>query len=82
MSRESFKRKVIRDLTGQTGFELIAYTLGGAAGVLSKDKCASALPFVKQLLVQLVLLATLMAFGIGWTFLLWVMAIVYCCDMR
>lgn len=74
VSRASFKRKVIRDLSGQTGFKLMSSIVHGAAGALSKEKRASALPFVKQLLVQLVLFAILAACGIGWTFLLWAVA--------
>ena len=70
----SFRRKAIRDLTGQTGFKLMSYIFRGASGVISTEKRASALPFVQQLLVQLVLLLILAAFGIAWTYLLWVVA--------
>jgi fatty acid desaturase len=74
VSRESFRRKVIRDLTGQTGFKLLSYIVRGASGVISQEKRSSALPFVQQLLVQLLLLLVLAALGIAWTFLLWVVA--------
>ncbi|MEZ5501285.1 MAG: fatty acid desaturase family protein [Halioglobus sp.] len=74
VSRASFRRKVIRDLTGQTGFKLLSYILRGASGVVSSEKRASARPFLQQLLVQLVLFLILAACGIGWTFLLWVTA--------
>ncbi|MDG2047537.1 MAG: fatty acid desaturase family protein [Halioglobus sp.] len=74
VSRSSFKRKVIRDLSGQTGFKSMSFIARGAAGALSNKKRASAAPLVKQLGVQLVLFAILTACGIGWTFLLWVLA--------
>lgn len=71
---ESFRRKMIRDLTGQTGFKLLSYIVRGASGVISNEKRESALPFLQQLLVQLVLFLILAACGIAWTFLLWVVA--------
>jgi fatty acid desaturase len=74
VSRASFRRKAIRDLTGQTGFKLLSYILRGAAGVMSTEKRDSALPFVYQLLVQLALFLLLAACGIAWTYLLWVVA--------
>jgi fatty acid desaturase len=72
--KESFRRKVIRDLTGQTGFKLVSFIFRGASGVLSSEKRESALPFVREILVQLALFATLWLCGIGWTYILWVVA--------
>tara|TARA_B110000503_G_scaffold38738_2_gene63647 strand:- start:28172 stop:29077 length:906 start_codon:yes stop_codon:yes gene_type:complete len=74
VSRASFRRKAIRDLSGQTGFKLMSYIFRGASGVISNEKRNSALPFVQQLLVQLGLFLVLAACGIAWTFLLWVVA--------
>jgi fatty acid desaturase len=74
IARASFRRKVIRDLTGQTGFKLMSYIFRGASGVMSSEKRASSLPFIKQIAVQLVLFMALFAFGIGWTYLLWAVA--------
>lgn len=74
VSAASFRRKVIRDLTGQTGIKLLAYIFRGASGVITREKRASARPFVQQLIVQLALFLILFAFGIGWTYLLWVVA--------
>lgn len=74
VSAASFRRKVIRDLTGQTGFKLMSYIARGAAGVITREKRSSALPFVQQLAVQLALFLILAAFGIGWTYLLWVVS--------
>jgi fatty acid desaturase len=74
VSLASFRRKAIRDLTGQTGFKLLSYILRGATGVMSGEKRASALPFVQQLSVQLALFLLLAACGIGWVYLLWVVS--------
>ena len=74
VSRASFRRKAIRDLTGQTGFKLMSYIFRGAAGVMVSEKRSSALPFIQQLLVQLALLLSLAAFGIAWVYGVWVVA--------
>lgn len=74
VSRASFRRKVIRDLTGQTGIKLLAYILRGASGAISREKRKSARPFLQQLLVQFILCSILLLAGIGWTYLLWVTA--------
>jgi fatty acid desaturase len=71
ISRESFRRKVIRDLTGQTGFKLLSYILRGASGVISKETRDGSLPLVRQLLVQFLLYLALYAAGIGWAYLVW-----------
>ena len=74
VSRDSFRRKMMRDLTGQTGFKLMGYIFRGASGAISREKRDSALPFLQQLGVQLALFMILNAFGIGWTYLLWAVA--------
>ncbi|SRR6056297_388631 len=74
VARDSFRRKVIRDLTGQTGLKLIAYILRGASGIVADEKRSSAWPFVQQLLVQVLLFTILLACGIGWAYLLWVVS--------
>ncbi|MFT4519693.1 MAG: fatty acid desaturase [Halioglobus sp.] len=74
ISKDSFRRKVIRDLTGQTGFKLLSFIFRGASGVMSGEKRESAIPFLCQLAVQLTLFLILAAFGIGWTFLLWIVS--------
>jgi fatty acid desaturase len=74
ISRESFRRKMIRDLTGQTGFKLMAYIFRGASGAISREKRDSALPLFQQLGVQLALFMVLSACGIGWAYLLWAVA--------
>jgi fatty acid desaturase len=74
VSPDSFRRKVIRDLTGQTGFKLMSYIARGASGAISREQRDSAKPFLQQLLVQLILFLVLYALGIGWTYLLWATA--------
>jgi fatty acid desaturase len=74
VSRESFRRKVVRDLSGQTGMKLMAYLLRGASGSMSNGKRDGTLTLPAQLGVQLLLFLVLYAFGIGWTYLLWAVA--------
>lgn len=74
VARESFRRKVVRDLTGQTGFKLVSYLVRGASGIISSAPRDSAKPFLQQFLVQFILFTVLWACGIGWTYLLWVVA--------
>ena len=69
--RESFRRKVIRDLSGQTGIKLLAYLFRGASGVISKESRQGSLPLLRQLLVQFLLFLALFAAGIGWVYLVW-----------
>ena len=71
VSRESFRRKVVRDLTGQTGIKFLGAIMRGAAGVTSREQRDSALPFIQQLCMQLVLFLILALCGIGWAYLLW-----------
>ena len=71
VSKDSFRRKVIRDLTGQTGFKLVSYVVQSAMGVFRKETRERAMPFAKEVFVQLVIFAVLYALGIGWTFLVW-----------
>lgn len=76
--RDSFRRKVIRDLSGQTGFKLLAHILRGASGIISDQRRSSARPFLQQLLVQCVMFGMLYALGIGWAYLLWAVAFLTC----
>src|SRR6056297_2802126 len=48
VSRESFRRKMLRDLTGRTGIKLAAYVLRGAAGVFRREERRSAVPFLQR----------------------------------
>lgn len=71
VSAESFRRKVIRDLTGQTGAKLLAAIFGGATGIVGDGQRRGSSLLVKQLGAQLVLFGVLQVVGIGWTWLLW-----------
>ena len=72
VSRESFRRKVTRDLTGQTGFKLLSYIARGASGAISREKRDSAKPFLQMILVQVLIFAALSLSGIGWAYLIWI----------
>lgn len=74
ISRESFRRKLTRDLTGQTGVKLMGYIFRGASGIISRGERESSLPFVQQIAVQLLLLTILSLCGIPWAYLLWAVA--------
>ncbi len=72
---QSFRRKVVRDLTGQTGWKLLkAIARQGASGVMSRGTSPGSAVVYKQLLVQLVLLTVLTLSGIPWAYLLWAAA--------
>ena len=71
VSKASFRRKVIRDLTGQTGLKLV---LGGLKqrDALQAD---NVLVFpLRSWLVNGLMLAVLVAIGQGWLYLLWLTA--------
>ena len=74
VDRASFRRKVIRDLTGQTSVKLLLYIARGASGVISREKREGAGPFLQQIGFQLTLFLILYACGIGWTYALWALA--------
>lgn len=76
VSRESFRRKVKRDLTGQTGFKLIRYVLSQARLIVSGDsgERQRARPFVQQLLVSAVFAVALGMLFEPWAYLLWLAA--------
>jgi fatty acid desaturase len=74
ITRESFKRKITRDLTGQTGVKLLSFIARGTAGAMSSEKRLSARPFYQQLAVQLAIFAVLALCGMAWGYLLWVVA--------
>ena len=71
ISRASLHRKIIRDLTGQTGLKLLVAVIGGATGIVSQGQRQNRSLLVKQLSTQLALFVLLSLFGIGWTYWLW-----------
>jgi fatty acid desaturase len=68
----SFRRKVIRDLTGQTGAKLVVGAVkGGLSHFSGQAASGDRLLSLKQVFVQATLALILMLLGIGWTGLLW-----------
>jgi fatty acid desaturase len=68
----SFRRKVIRDLTGQTGAKLVVGAVkGGLSHFSGQAASGDRLLSLKQVFVQATLALILMLLGIGWTWLLW-----------
>ena len=74
VSADSFRRKVKRDLTGQTGYKLMHFIFANAVLIRSHDPEARerAWPFVQQLLVNLALALMLGVLFSPWVYLLWV----------
>ena len=74
VSRDSFKRKVVRDLSGQTGIKLLRFVLQRASGVFSSDTKtrAAATPFAQQVVVSLVFAVALGWLFQPWIYLLWI----------
>jgi fatty acid desaturase len=68
---KSFLRKVVRDLTGQTGFKLIAGILRGGLVHFGGQSSDGKSLLLKQVLVQAALAMILIRLGIGWTWWLW-----------
>ena len=71
VSKASFRRKIIRDLTGQTGVKLLAFVFRGSATSMSNEKREGNKSLFGQITVQLVMVAVLWAFGVAWMYLLW-----------
>lgn len=73
VKKQSFKRKVIRDLTGQTGWKLLKFVLKSAAHIFSGDKAKRdyAKPFVQELMAQVALAVVLGVLFAPWAYLLW-----------
>jgi fatty acid desaturase len=76
VSRESFRRKLLRDLSGQTGYKLLRFLVSSAAGIFSADpeRKRRARPFVQQILVNLVFGLVLAWLFSPWAYLLWLVS--------
>ncbi len=72
---ERFRRKVKRDLTGQTGWRTVK---GIARGLLKLPQlpAESRAALLRGVAANLILLAVLVAYGHGWLYLMWVAAVV------
>jgi len=71
VSRDSFRRKVIRDLTGQTGFKLVSAVFLGATGIVGDGQRQGFALLLKQIAAQVAVWTLLTALGVGWTWWLW-----------
>ena len=73
ISKTSFRRKIIRDLTGQTGLKLMAFKLMGLKGLFSTDadQRKAAVPFAKLWLSQLIIIGVLHVTLAAWLYLVW-----------
>jgi fatty acid desaturase len=74
VGKASFRRKLWRDLSGQTGLRLLAGTLRGAGNRLMMRDGERGSAVGRGLLVNALLLAVLTAAGAPWLYLLWVAA--------
>lgn len=74
VDKASFKRKVIRDITGQTGSKLLLFIFKGAGDIVSREKREGSKPFVQALFVQVALFLALSWLFAPWVYLLWVVA--------
>lgn len=74
VSLASFKRKMIRDLTGQTGYKLVAQMASRFSQAIVRDDYSLARFYFQPYLVQILLFLVLAAFGIPWAYLLWAVA--------
>ncbi len=74
VERASFRRKVKRDLTGQTGYKLMRSVLLHALQVLDKNPevRAKAWPFAQQLLINAIFALVLGWLFSPWIYLLWI----------
>ena len=71
ISRESLYRKWRRDLLGTTGLKLLRALASGTSSQMTRETHGSRHLVAKQIVVHLVLIATLSAMGIGWTWFVW-----------
>jgi fatty acid desaturase len=71
IGKESFRRKVWRDLSGQTGVKLLVGIIRGAAGITTRGQRKGWGIPLQQLLAQLVLGTLLWWLGIAWVYVLY-----------
>jgi len=74
VDKAGFKRKILRDITGQTGFRFIGQRVSAAAGIFSAsaETRAVAKPYVSIWLTQLAMIAVLHFTLSAWLYLLWI----------
>lgn len=72
VDKNSFKRKVMRDLRGETGFKLLKGVFGGVQSAFSSEGPKKDNPFIQLVLVQLALFVVLSLLFAPWVYLIWV----------
>lgn len=74
ISKESFKRKVMRDVSGKTGWKLLKLIFRASKLAFSKnaDDRKFAKPFIQEWFVQAILFAILSITMSPWLYLLWI----------
>lgn len=77
IAKERLRRKLKRDLTGQTGFRDLSQRLKGFAQLGSLEP-EDRMALLRGLIWHLTLLLLLTAFGVPHLFLMWVVALVFC----
>jgi fatty acid desaturase len=77
VSKDSFRRKIKRDITGQTGLVLIRMLFGGEGRNLMLREGEKTHSERKGLLVNLLMFALLLALGVGEFYLLWIAAYLF-----
>lgn len=77
VSKASFKRKIKRDLTGQTGLILVRMLFGGQGRNMMLREGEKTHSERKGLLVNLLMFTIMLALGVGEFYLLWVVAYLF-----
>ena len=74
VEKSSFKRKMMRDISGQTGFRFMASRVIGTAGIFSADPEVrrQAQPYLSMWLTQVAMIAVLHFTLSAWLYLLWI----------
>ena len=76
ITRERLKRKLTRDLTGQTGWREVR-AIAGKLVNLHRLNPESRACFLRGLGMNLLMLGTLVAFDAGWLYLMWVVSFIF-----
>ncbi len=76
ITRSRLKRKLIRDITGQTGIRTIRFIANNIMNVHKLDE-ESRNCTLRGIAMNLLMIAVLSAFGEGWLYLMWPAAIIF-----
>lgn len=72
IEKASFKRKLVRDLTGKTGMKLFKLVLNAAMGIFDPEKREFAKPYAQEFVVQAIFIGILALVMSPWLYLLWI----------